>query len=75
MTTFTYDSVGRMLSQRDTHPANPGNLLVYLYEHGAGMVYTMEHSYVTEGGLALTTTDNFPLGSVNRTVTRSYSCP
>ncbi len=44
LTTFTY--VGRMLSQRDTHP---GNLLVYLYEHSAGMVYTTEHSYDTEG--------------------------
>ncbi len=56
-----------------------GNVVQFLYEYyygsGYGMVYRMEYTYDDAGRRLLSTTDNAPFGSIDRTLTSVYSCP
>ena len=56
-----------------------GNVVQFHYEYycgsGYGMVYRMEYTYDDAGRLLLSTTDNAPFGSIDRTLTSVYTCP
>ena len=86
--TFTYDADGRMLTQLDTLPSNPdwssyyawtydaaGNVLTYFWENSYGGTMEIVSTYDADGRIVQRTQDDMPLGSVDSTVTWTYSCP